>query len=42
MKDFNAFIYISALHSGTKHFYCYCLQAFILKAVLKLIGNKGL
>ena len=28
IKDFNTFMYDHTLHSGRKHFCCYCLQAF--------------
>ena len=46
VKDFNTFMYDHTLHSGRKHFCCYCLQAFsteeILKTALKLMVNKEL
>ena len=35
IKDFNTFMYDYTLHSGRKHFCCYCLQAFSAEKILK-------
>ena len=35
IKDFNTFLHDHTLHSGRKHFCCYCLQAFSTEKILK-------
>ena len=34
IKDFNTFMYYHSLHSGRKHFCCYCLQVFSTEEIL--------